>query len=98
MSAKRSGLKKALEGEAKNAPRAMLEEFFDDMYRDRWRVYKMNLIRGIFFGFGSVVGGTLVVALIVWVLLTVASIFDNVPILSDAIEGIRASFEAARHR
>ena len=85
-----------MEDQANDAPRAMLEEFFDDMYRDRWRIYKMNLIRGIFFGFGSIVGGTLVVALILWILLTIAAIFDNVPILSDVIQGIRASFEAAK--
>jgi hypothetical protein len=28
----------------------------------------MNLIRGIFFGVGTVIGGTLVVALVVWLL------------------------------
>lgn len=35
----------------------------------------MNFTRGIFFGVGTVIGGTLVVALILWIL----SHFTNVP-------------------
>ena len=28
----------------------------------------MNFLRGVFFGFGSVIGGTIVIALVVWIL------------------------------
>lgn len=43
---------------------SLLEELFSDFYTSRRRVYGMNFVRGIFFGVGSVVGGTLVVALL----------------------------------
>lgn len=54
--------------QAKGSASAVLEELFNDFHRNRKEVYVMNLIRGIFFGFGSVIGGTLMIALLVWVL------------------------------
>ena len=50
------------------ARKGALEELFNDFNRSRIQVYKMNFVRGIFFGLGSVLGGTLVVAIIAWVL------------------------------
>ena len=54
--------------QAQGSARTVLEELFNDFHRNRKQVYMMNLVRGIFFGFGSVVGGTLVIALAVWLL------------------------------
>lgn len=50
------------------ARKAVLEDLFYDFNRRRFTVYKMNFIRGIFFGLGSVLGGTVVLAMLVWVL------------------------------
>lgn len=50
------------------ARRAVLEDLFYDSHSSRKQIYVMNLIRGIFFGVGTVIGGTLVVALVVWLL------------------------------
>lgn len=50
------------------ARRAVLEDLFYDFNVSRAQVYKMNFFRGIFFGVGTVIGGTLVVALVVWLL------------------------------
>lgn len=50
------------------ARRAVIEDLFYDLHKSRRQVYKMNFIRGVFFGVGSVVGGTIVVALLVWLL------------------------------
>lgn len=50
------------------ARKGALEDLFYDFNRSRLQVYKMNFIRGIFFGLGSVLGGTLVVAIIAWIL------------------------------
>jgi hypothetical protein len=47
------------EGEVKGAGRALLEDLFEDYYKHRKRLYFMNLVRGLFFGFGSVIGGTI---------------------------------------
>ena len=54
--------------------RAVLEDLFYDFNASRAEVYKMNFIRGIFFGFGSIMGGTILVALIVWILSWLADI------------------------
>ncbi len=71
-------VKKVTEKMKKNnetgARRAVLEDLFYDFNSSKAEVYKMNFIRGIFLGFGTVIGGTLVVALIVWVLTLLADI------------------------
>lgn len=50
------------------ARKAILEDLFYDFNRDRKEVYFFNFIRGLFFGVGSVLGGTVFVALVVWIL------------------------------
>ena len=50
------------------ARRALLEDLFFDFNRKRSEVYGINFIRGIFFGVGSVLGGTVVIALVIWLL------------------------------
>ncbi len=50
------------------ARRAVLEDLFYDFHSSRKQVYGMNFTRGIFFGVGSVLGGTIVIALLVWIL------------------------------
>ncbi len=57
------------------ARRAILEDLFYDFHSSRRQVYLMNFIRGIFLGVGTVLGGTIVVALIIWLL----SLFADVP-------------------
>lgn len=68
-------VKKKVEREQElGARRAVLEDLFYDFNSSRVQVYKANFFRGIFFGFGSVLGGTIVVALLVWVLSLMADI------------------------
>lgn len=50
------------------ARKAVLEQLFYDMSRSPARIYWINFFRGIFFGFGSVLGGTIVIAIALWVL------------------------------
>ncbi len=56
------------EGNERGAREAVLEELFNDFNRSRFTIYKFNFFRGIFFGLGSVLGGTVVLALLVWLL------------------------------
>ena len=86
--------KKVRDDIVKGAPREMLEDLFQDFYNHRYQLYWMNLVRGIFFGFGTVVGGTLFVALLLWLL----SLFNQVPFIGDFIDMIRRSIEASRGR
>lgn len=70
------------------ARRGMIEELFYDMYDSRRRIYLINFFRGIFFGFGSVLGGTVLVALLVWIL---SQFVDWFPIIGDFIQQITES-------
>jgi hypothetical protein len=67
------------EGEQKGAQEAMMEEIFHDMYRERKRIYQVNFVRGIFFGAGSAIGGTLVLGVFLWIL----SLFVNFPVVGN---------------
>ncbi|HWT40083.1 MAG TPA: DUF5665 domain-containing protein, partial [Dongiaceae bacterium] len=44
-------------------------------HSSRRQVYWMNFIRGMFFGVGSVIGATVIVALILWIL----SLLTDIP-------------------
>lgn len=57
------------------ARRAILEDLFYDFHTARRQVYAMNFVRGIFFGVGSILGGTVVIAFIAWLL----SLFTDIP-------------------
>lgn len=57
------------------ARRAVLEDLFYDFHSSRVQVFWMNFFRGVFFGVGTVIGGTLVVAIVLWIL----SLFADVP-------------------
>lgn len=61
-------LNKIKKDNEKGARQSVIEDLFYDFNRSRAQVYKMNFIRGVFFGFGSVMGATLVVALVIWLL------------------------------
>ena len=57
------------------ARRAVLEDLFYDFHKSRAQIYWMNFFRGIFFGVGTVIGGTIVVAIVAWIL----SLFTDIP-------------------
>jgi len=82
----KKAVKKVKEDNERGARNAILEDLFYDFHKSRRQVYLMNLIRGIFFGVGSVIGGTLVVAIAVWVLSLLVDIPGGI---GDAIENIR---------
>ena len=60
--------KKLKEENELGARRAVLEDLFYDFHKSRRQIYMMNFIRGIFFGVGSIIGGTLVVAIVLGLL------------------------------
>lgn len=69
----------------RGARESVLEDLFYDFNRSRVQIYKMNFVRGIFFGFGSVLGGTVIVALLIWLLSMLAGVF---PPIGDFFNGI----------
>lgn len=74
--------RKVIRDNENDARQAILEDLFFDFHRSRRQVYWMNFIRGIFFGVGSALGATLLLALLIWLLGQFADIF---PPLADFI-------------
>ena len=74
------------------ARKAVLEDLFYDFHRSRAEVYKMNFFRGIFMGVGTVIGGTVVIALLVWVL----SWFVNIPGIGGTAEQIQQTIQSEK--
>jgi hypothetical protein len=85
-------LEKLKTSQATSARQAMQEEWFNDYYLRRRDVYKMNFFRGIFFGFGSVIGGTVVLAIVLWIL----SLFVDFPLIGDLLKGVENSLSQPR--
>ena len=72
------------------AEEQVLEDLFYDLYRNRGRVYRTNFFRGIFFGLGTFIGGTVVVAIVVFVLTWVSSLLPhNVTIIDWLLNTLR---------
>lgn len=68
-------LKSLKDSNERMARRQLMEELFYDFHRSRRQIFGINFVRGIFFGFGTVLGGTVLVALLVWLLSRFASWF-----------------------
>jgi len=77
----------------RGARHQLLEELFNDFNRSRHQVYWMNFNRGVFFGLGTILGGTVLVALIVWLLGQFAGWF---PFIGDYVNRIIEAFQRTR--
>ena len=71
--------KKIVRDNENDARRAILEDLFFDFHKSR---HQVNFVRGIFFGLGSALGATLLIAILIWILGQFADIF---PPLADFI-------------
>lgn len=80
------------ERQQRDATRGVFEEFFQDYFAHRRKVYWLNFVRGVFFGLGSVLGGTVVIAALLWVL----SFLNQVPFLTEVVEKVQNSIEEGR--
>lgn len=78
------------EGNERGARFSLLEELFNDFNRSRFQIYKMNFFRGIFFGVGSVLGGTVLIAFIAWVL----SLFVTLPGIGQPLEKVQQTINS----
>lgn len=53
-----------------------IRDLFENVYvNNKWRIIRMNFLRGLAFGLGTFIGGTIVVAIIVWVLSSTIDVF-----------------------
>lgn len=82
---------KAAEAKTEQAARRkLIEELFYDFHSSRKQVYKINFVRGLLFGLGSVLGGTVLVAIVVWIL----SLFVDWPGIGDFLERFLNTLES----
>lgn len=75
------------------ARRAVLEDLFYDFNRSRLSIYKLNFVRGIFLGLGTAIGGTIVVALLIWVL---SMLSNYIPPLHDFFNGAAHTIQSSK--
>lgn len=87
-------LHKAAHDQRIGARRALLEELFNDFYDDRRNIYKMNFFRGLFFGLGSVLGATVIVAIVIWIL----SFFVQIPGVGTAFQQAQTTLETHQQK
>ncbi len=72
------------DGNERGARHQLIEELFNDFHSNRRQVYWMNFTRGLFFGFGTLLGGTVLVAFLIWIL----GQFDSLPFIGEYIRNI----------
>lgn len=66
-----------------------LDALYDAVHPDRRALYKAAFIKGVLSGVGGVIGATLVVALLLWLL----SLFAELPLIGNFIETIQDTLE-----
>ncbi len=62
----------------------LISDVYETGYASRGRIYRMSFVKGLLAGFGGVVGATIVVGLVVWLL----SLLDAVPFVNDLRDAI----------
>jgi hypothetical protein len=66
-----------------------LEALYYSVNPSRGTFYKAAFLKGILTGVGGVIGATVVIAIILWLM----SLFNDVPLIGDFIEAIQRSIE-----
>ena len=69
-----------------------LETLFATPYVDRKKLYIENFVRGMAFSVGGIVGATLIIAILLWLL----SLFDTVPLIGPFIDNTRETIQETR--
>lgn len=67
----------------------MLVNIYESGYINRNQTYKMSFLKGLVSGLGSVIGATLVVAILIWVL----SILSEAPLVDSLFKNIKGTIE-----
>lgn len=63
----------------------MLDELVDSIYSKRWRIVRLNFWRGLAFGLGSALGGTILLAFLIWLS---TKLIDWFPVLGNFVQEV----------
>lgn len=63
-------------------------------YVDRRSYYLHNFLRGVVVGAGTVIGATVLIAFLLWIL----SFFDTVPLIGPTVDHARSSIEQHQNK
>ena len=66
-----------------------LEILFATDYIDKKKLYISNFLRGMAFSAGGIIGATLIIAILLWIL----SLFGNIPFVGPIFENTRQTIE-----
>lgn len=68
----------------------MLVNIYETGYLDQTKSYKQSLLKGVLGGLGSVLGATIGLALLLWVL----SLLHNVPFVNRITDNVRRTVQS----
>lgn len=66
-----------------------LESLYDSLNPNRKAVYRTNFIKGIWSGLGGILGATIGIALLLWIL----SLFGQIPLIGHFVETVRHTLQ-----
>ena len=67
-----------------------LESLYEHIHPSKKALYKAALVKGMLGGVGGVIGATLGIAVIAWIL----SLFDNIPLIGSAVDAVRHTLQS----
>lgn len=70
----------------------MMQSIYESGYIDRNTLYKTSFLKGVLGGLGGVIGATVVLALLLWVL----SLFDQTPIIGPLFDNLQQTIESKK--
>ncbi len=71
-----------------------MENVYEANYAHRKQIYVMSFLKGVAAGFGGVIGATIVVALLLWLL----TLVETVPFLEDASNKIQNTINSQNNQ
>lgn len=70
----------------------MLADLYQTGYPSGAKFYKYSFLKGLITGLGGVIGATLVVGLLIWLL----SLFSSVPLVGRLVHNVQQTIESGR--
>lgn len=70
----------------------MLVNIYEHGYIDRNQLYKTSFFKGVVTGFGGVLGATILVAILAWLL----SLFDTLPLIGPVVDNVQDTVKSQR--